>query len=224
MAADGVTAKSGRSLSLLLAFLSGFVDTAVFVHMGGLFVAHVTGNFVLLGATVARTPVAGHGDAVTLQLIAFPLFFVAAMLAAALSARVAEARRTRLLLWLTTGIIALAGALALAGLAADSVLAMALVVAMGLLNAAQRLDAGLGPPFTVMTGNVTSVAIEAAYRLHLAPRSDAKPASAGAATMLWLVVSFGVGCALGALTQSWVGLGAMVAPAALLGLRLAWRG
>ena len=59
-------------LSLILAFLSGYIDTAVFVHMGGLFVAHVTGNFVLLGATVAGLESVGHGSSTVLQLISSP--------------------------------------------------------------------------------------------------------------------------------------------------------
>lgn len=40
-------------IAIILAFLAGFVDTAAFIHMSGLFVAHVTGNFVLLGAALA---------------------------------------------------------------------------------------------------------------------------------------------------------------------------
>ncbi len=44
----------------ILAFMCGFVDTIVFVHMGGLFVAHVTGNFVLLGATSERREYHDH--------------------------------------------------------------------------------------------------------------------------------------------------------------------
>jgi uncharacterized membrane protein YoaK (UPF0700 family) len=98
---------------------------------------------------------------------------------------------------------------------------MLLVVAMGILNAAQRMDAALGPPFTVMTGNVTAVAIEAAYLLRLAPREREGPAATTARTMLLLVIAFAFGCVLGALVVPRLGFGAMALPAALLALRMA---
>lgn len=216
--------KLAASYSFILALLSGFVDTAVFVHMGGLFVAHVTGNFVLLGATLAGVGAgaghAGHGGSAMLQLISFPIFFAAVMLAAAIAGRVAEPRRTSALLWIATLLTLGTGITALTGLGTDPVLAMMLVVAMAILNAAQRLDATLGAPFTVMTGNVTGVAIAAAQGLRLAPAPSVAPKPQATRTLLLLVIGFGVGCALGALAQAWWGLGAMVAPALLLGVRL----
>ena len=40
-------------LPLLLSFTAGYVDTAGFLALQGLFTAHVTGNFVTLGASLA---------------------------------------------------------------------------------------------------------------------------------------------------------------------------
>jgi uncharacterized membrane protein YoaK (UPF0700 family) len=37
-------------IMVLLSFTAGFVDTASFLGLEGLFTAHVTGNFVTLGA------------------------------------------------------------------------------------------------------------------------------------------------------------------------------
>ncbi len=215
--------KSQASLSLLLAFLSGFVDTAVFVHMGGLFVAHVTGNFVLLGATLSGGGTAVHGGSSTLQLISFPIFFVSVMAAAMLAGRLAEARRTPALLWLAASLALAVGAVALAGVQADAILAMLLVAAMGVLNAAHRMDPSLGAPFTVMTGNVTGVAIAASQALRLAPAPTAAPKPHATRALLLLVIAFGAGCALGAWAQAWWGLGAMVAPGLLLAIRLLLR-
>lgn len=212
----------GRLLSASLAFIAGFVDTAVFVHMGGLFVAHVTGNFVLLGATLTGTEAGGaHAGAAELQLVAFPVFFAAAMLAAGLFARLPAPAGTPTLLWLTAAVMAGTAATVFAGLDADAALSLALVAAMGVLNAAHRLDATLGAPFTVMTGNVTGLAIAAARRLHLSP-TPAAPAKAPP-RLLPLVLAFALGCAAGAGMQALLGLGAMALPAALLAVCLVAR-
>src|ERR1700729_4585534 len=56
-------------LPLLLSLNAGFVDTAGFLALQGLFTAHVTGNFVTLGATV----VLGTHGAIA-KLLALPEF------------------------------------------------------------------------------------------------------------------------------------------------------
>jgi uncharacterized membrane protein YoaK (UPF0700 family) len=67
-------------------FNGGFVDTAGFLGLQGLFIAHVTGNFVTLAATlVLRT----HG--VIAKLLALPEF--AAIVALARIAEIALAAR-----------------------------------------------------------------------------------------------------------------------------------
>ena len=215
---------TGRSLSLVLAFLSGYVDTAVFIHMKGLFVAHVTGNFVLLGTSLVDLGTgAGLDQSAWLKLLAFLVFFVASGLAAVVAGWVPEPRRTGFLLWLAIGLIFGVGVAALLVVGVDSSLAMVLVCGMAVLNTAQRLDASLGPPFTVMTGNVTSVAIDVARRLGLAPSDRGLATGTTVGTMLVLVVGFALGCALGAASQIWTGLAAMILPAALLAGRLVLR-
>jgi uncharacterized membrane protein YoaK (UPF0700 family) len=66
------TPKPDRLVPIALAFVAGFVDTCGFVALFGLFSAHVTGNFVLLGASLIR-PHAG----VIAKLLALPVFMAA---------------------------------------------------------------------------------------------------------------------------------------------------
>lgn len=212
-------------VAVLLAFLSGFVDTAAFIHMKGLFVAHVTGNFVLLGAALASGgAIAGKGPE-ALQLAALPVFFIAAMLTGALAARLRPERSLGVILWsaalLTLGV---AGASAWLGTGPwDAASAVVLIAAMGMLNAAHRLNPAMGPPFAVMTGNVAALAIRTAQLLRLAP---AEPSSGAEGKMLRAVIAFAAGCAGGALAQAWLGLAAVAIPALLLmaGLLLPRRG
>lgn len=65
-----------RPLSHILGFNAGYVDTAGFLALGGLFTAHVTGNFVTLGAALIQ----GNSGAVS-KLLALPMFCLAVMLA-----------------------------------------------------------------------------------------------------------------------------------------------
>ena len=57
--------------SVLLAAVAGFVDTVGFIALFGLFTAHVTGNFVLIGAALA-----GSGDGLLAKLLALPVFML----------------------------------------------------------------------------------------------------------------------------------------------------
>jgi uncharacterized membrane protein YoaK (UPF0700 family) len=199
----------------LLAAVAGYVDTLGFVALFGLFTAHVTGNFVLIGAELARP---GHG--VLLKLLAFPSF-VGAVVVARLIALACEARQRSSQRWLLGAqALLLAGFLA-AGLAASPVqqadtpwvlLAGCLgAAAMGVQNAAGRLPLAKLTPHTVMTGNVTQLVIDA---------TDAALGRAAPGTrerlkkLLWPVLAFGAGAVAGAAAFVQVGFLALV-PAVL---------
>src|SRR5215813_5901579 len=82
-------------LPLLLSLDAGFVDTAGFLALHGLFTAHVTGNFVTLGASL----VLGTSGAIA-KLLALPVFCVVViasrLLSSALLARGLPALRVLL--------------------------------------------------------------------------------------------------------------------------------
>ncbi|MEO1240892.1 MAG: YoaK family protein [Pseudomonadota bacterium] len=208
--------KAPIALSIILGFLSGYIDTAVFLHMQGLFVAHVTGNVVLLGAMLAGSGEEGmNPGSAALHLISFPVFFFSASFAAIIAEK-AGGRQTVTLLGIATLIFAIVSAAALMGSRLDALLATLLVVAMGVLNAAHRLEAVTGPPFTMMTGNVTGVAIHIVHSCGLGPPGQATPAGWSERSIALLVCAFVAGCAFGAFMQTLLGLGAMIVPAMLL--------
>lgn len=209
-----------QGLPPILALAAGFVDTAVFVHMGGLFVAHITGNVVLLGVTLAGAKIGGaHGSITSLQLATFPVFVAAAVVAAVITSRLGRTA-TIPLLWISTLIMAISAGLALgdgAGNQLDAPVSLLMVAAMGVINAAQRLDPLLGPPFTVMTGNVTGLAIALARVSRIAPHL---PAVNAAGPLFILVLAFATGAALGSLAVERFGLSCLAFPAAVLAARL----
>src|ERR1700752_3640945 len=59
------------ALPMVLSTTAGYVDTAGFLALHGLFAAHVTGNFVTLGASL----VTGTSGAIA-KLLALPMFCV----------------------------------------------------------------------------------------------------------------------------------------------------
>src|SRR5450830_614108 len=63
------TISRATSQGVAMSFLAGYVDTVGFVALFGLFTAHVTGNFVLIGSELANP---SHG--VLIKFLAFPAF------------------------------------------------------------------------------------------------------------------------------------------------------
>lgn len=210
---DAATVVSSR-FAAALAFIAGYVDTCVFVALFGLFTAHVTGNFVLMGAALV------HRNAdVLLKLLAFPAFVVAVILAVIVRRKVGGG-----LAWLLAAEGALlAAAAATMGLSEaarpdelHAILAAILAAsAMGLQNAAMRLELATLSSTTVMTINVTQAAIDATtYALEpLGPRRDEARARLG--RMLPMIVTFTAGAACGAAAYLMVHLAALVVPALL---------
>ncbi|KGS30122.1 YoaK family protein [Burkholderia pseudomallei] len=190
------------NLPSLLTFNGGYVDTAGFLALQGLFTAHVTGNFVTLGATL----VAGSTGAIA-KLLALPVF-CGVVLAAGVARRLmlrAHAPALKILLGVQWLLLVAGAALAIRlgpfanGDAWPAIATgMALVMAMAIQNAVHRLHLPDALPTTLMTGTVTQL------MLHLSERiaGDAVPvrgSPARLANMAWTVVTFALGCAAAAL-------------------------
>nr|WP_204352832.1 DUF1275 family protein [Salinicola peritrichatus] len=83
------------TLPTVLSVNAGYVDTAGFLAMHGLFTAHVTGNFVMIGDALA------HGSAgIIAKLLALPVFCVTILIlqSIALRAVASPARAMRVML------------------------------------------------------------------------------------------------------------------------------
>ncbi|CAN7726238.1 hypothetical protein C6558_06335 [Ensifer sp. NM-2] len=202
----------GKSNSLVLAFVSGFADALFFIHLGGLFVGLVTGNVVLLGLGLV-----GHekGGLRGLQIMSFPLFMVGAGLAAIMVTSIKPLKRaTFWTLMVAAAAFAMSALLAIFDAGPVSACALLAVVAMGMLTAIERLDTRLGPPYSLMTGNIAGLATAAARRLI---GYTEKPEEWGQSlTSTILVLGFVLGCAAGAFAQVTVGVAGMLLPALLL--------
>ena len=216
-----------KSEDTILAAIAGFVDTLSFVALFGLFTAHVTGNFVLIGAGAA-----GFGRGVLLKLIVFPAFIVGVVLSSlvlrSLSARY-ERQGARLLHAMQAVLMfgfCLAGVWAAPISQPDSLpVIVAGVVgafAMGVQNAHPKLVNRPGVPNTVMTGNVTQAILDVVDMLSVdTPDSVRVEARARFAKMMPAIVAFAIGAVVGALGYHYVGFWALLAPAcSLAGLAL----
>jgi uncharacterized membrane protein YoaK (UPF0700 family) len=193
----------------LLGFNGGFVDTAGFLGLQGLFTAHVTGNFATLGAALVFGT---HG--VIAKVLALPEFVLVVALArligSALRARGADALRVLLVV----EVICLLAFFMLAvrfGPFPDSDAPAALltgfagIAGMAIQNAVQRVHYAAIPPTTVMTSNTTQVVLDAVDLWHPQPGSDTAVIRARFGRLLRGIASFAVGCAIAAILYYFVG-------------------
>ncbi|TAM08362.1 MAG: DUF1275 domain-containing protein [Paraburkholderia sp.] len=214
-----------KSEDTVLAAIAGFVDTLSFVALFGLFVAHVTGNFVLIGAGVA-----GFNGGVLLKLIVLPAFVGGVVLSSLLvrslsgpharqGARVLHAVQAVLMFgFCFTGVWAtpISQPDSLPAIVAGVVGA----IAMGVQNAHPRLIKRSGVPNTVMTGNVTQAILDAIDMLSATTEIGVREAArARFAKMMPAIIAFALGAVAGAMGMLYVGFWALLAPAfALAGL------
>jgi uncharacterized membrane protein YoaK (UPF0700 family) len=206
-------------VAALLSFNGGFVDTAGFLGLQGLFTAHVTGNFVTLGATLVMGT---HG--VIGKLIALPEFILIVALArvAGTAFRRVELPALPILLVVKVCFLLVFFVLAVTlGPFPDSdapaalLTGFAAIAAMAIQNAVQRVHFAGIPPTTLMTGNTTQVAIDAVDLLRGAPRPDAPAVRLRFTRTLRGIVWFAAGCGVAALLYYWFGFWCLAVPVAV---------
>jgi uncharacterized membrane protein YoaK (UPF0700 family) len=195
------------SLPIMLSANGGYVDTAGFLALHGLFTTHVTGNFVTLGAAL----VLGTGGAVA-KLLALPMFCIV-VIATRLLSSVLAARNLRsgvpvlrALVGLKVALLILGAALAI-GLGpfasgdgwAALLTGMTLVAAMAIQNAIHRIHMSAAPPTTIMTGSTTQIMIDLADLMRGVPADARNAIRSRLSRMSGSVAAFAAGCAAAAL-------------------------
>jgi uncharacterized membrane protein YoaK (UPF0700 family) len=196
-------------IAALLSFNGGFVDTAGFLGLQGLFTAHVTGNFVTLGAALVQ---GSHG--IIGKMLALPEFIVVVALARlagmALRARKLPVLRTLLVakVVLLICFFALAvgcGPFPDANTPAALLTGFSGIAAMAVQNALQRVHLSALPPTTLMTGSTTGATLDAVDLLTGVGGAQRPAIRARFYRLSLAILYFATGCATAALLYAWVG-------------------
>jgi uncharacterized membrane protein YoaK (UPF0700 family) len=196
-------------IAALLSFNGGLVDTAGFLGLQGLFTAHVTGNFVTLGAALVQ---GSHG--IVGKILALPEFIAVVALArlAGMALRARKLPVLRTLLAAKVGLLIAFFALAVGcGPFPDANAPAALltgfcgIAAMAVQNALQRVHLAALPPTTLMTGSTTQATIDAVDLLIGAPGAARDAIRARLHRLSLAILYFAAGCASAALLYAWVG-------------------
>jgi len=208
---------------LLLSLNACYVDTAGFLALCGLFTAHVTGNFVTLGASLPL----GTTGAVA-KVLALPIFCAVVVATRLLSTSLSERHRPALdtLIVLQVLLLGLGAALAIEFgpfRDADSwravLTGMVLVGAMAIQNAFHRVHLGSAPPSTIMTGTTTQVMIDFVDRIY-GPQAPDAQSSSRLLRMSTTIALFAIGCGAAAILYRLFGVKCFVVPPIVGALQL----
>jgi len=188
--------------------------------MGGIFSAHVTGNFVLFAAAFAQGV---EGDDY-LKIVTFPVFVLGVVIAVLVAGRnTSPLRKVKRILLMMTLLLLIAAAIALSGNhdllitrpgSGDVLITMLVVTAMAMQNSIHHFIKG--PMTTVMTGTVmnTTARLVSRHVWHV----DAEPQRAPAPPVrpLIMIGTFALGCLIAGFLTVEIGLASIIVPAALL--------
>ena len=208
-------------LPLVLSINGGYVDTAGFLALQGLFTAHVTGNFVTLAAAL----VLGTSGVVA-KLLALPVFCAVVAIARILGniLRRRGSARLRTMIALQEVLLIAGGILAVRfgpfpdGDAKPAILTgMVLVCAMAVQNAMHRTHLPGAPPSTLMTGNTTQAVLDFIDMIwHVPEAADRAAIRSRLGRMVLSVAGFAAGCAAAALFFWLAGMWCFVVPPVLI--------
>ena len=221
-----------RTIPTLLGFVAGYIDSITFLGLFGIFVAQLTGSYVLAGTNFVANE---HG--ITVKLLAIPVFFSAGCIATAV-AMIAGARSWRplpcvmglecVLLSAFTAIVLLRPLSEIDAPVVRSAALLALA-AMGVQSAMVRLLMRGVASTNVMTTNTTQIAVDfTMVLLSWFSTSIAHESSRGNAARERLSMTFPImaaflfGTVFGGLAFSVAGFATMLLPLAIAYFLLGW--
>ena len=213
---------SNAAQSVNLAFLAGYVDALGFIALFGVFTAHVTGNFILIGRELANPT-----EGILIRLLAFPAFVFSVALTRIFILALAKYKKNVLVYVYLLQFFLLCG-FATSGYSAEPIVTsdgtyalLASVLgasAMAVQNTASKLLLTHLPPTTIMTGNVTQLVINFVDFARGAASETAVKALRG---LFLTVISFGCGAVTAGFAYKEFGFLALSLPCLML-LWLAW--
>jgi uncharacterized membrane protein YoaK (UPF0700 family) len=201
----------------LLTFNGGYVDTAGYLALQGLFTAHVTGNFVTLGASLV------HGTPGALpKILALPVFCAVVVGIRLFNSYVSRGGAValngllgaKIVLFIAAAVLAISlGPFNNGDSAGALVTGMTLVAAMAIQNAVHRIFFTKSPPTTLMTGSTTQIMMDIGDLMtDRLPPEARSAARARCITLLRSVCIFAVGCGMAALAYARVGVLVFIVP------------
>lgn len=215
-------------LGKILSFNAGYVDTASFLALHGLFAAHVTGNFVTLGAALVSDSQTGAWA----KLAALPMFCLMVLVTKLIDQRFLKLQKNSytFLLKLMFVLFCLAAALSVVYLPFPKhdtlisfIVGMLLVAAMAIQNAMHRIHWLKESPTTVMTGSTTQLMLDIG-ELFSKPSTEKKAQIYQRVySILPTMLSFALGCAIAAIVYKFALLWLFIVPPVLLILTYIYR-
>ena len=208
-----------KLLTFVLSIIAGSVDVIGFLGLGTLFIAHITGNIVILAARSA----AGE-YAPTAHLLSVPVFIIALVATRLLAASLDRSGIATLRPLLLLQFLLLSGLLTICiwvGSVADPnapimiVAAMLGVSAMAVQNALVQISLKDAPATAVMTTNLTRFAVDIGEVLLGTDPGRRSKAVARAQSTGMAIAGFVVGSGFGAWCQAHVGLWSLTIPSGL---------
>ena len=208
-------------LNRMLSFNAGYVDTASFLAIHGLFAAHVTGNFVTLGAALVSNNHAGAWA----KLSALPMFCLTIFLVKLLDQFCIQRSKASYptLLKIMLLCFILAGAISVFYLPfpmgdtwASFTVGMLLVAAMAIQNAMHRLHWVKESPTTVMTGSTTQLMLDIAELFSKTEPEKKSVIQQRFKSIFPTMISFALGCAVAAIVYKFALLWLFIVPPVLM--------
>lgn len=208
------------NLNKLLSFNAGYVDTASFLALHGLFAAHVTGNFVTLGAALVSDDQSGAWA----KLAALPMFCLSVLCVKLIDQQFLKHQKNSytFLLKLMFLFFCLAAILSYFELpfaqqdtSQSFTLGMLLVSAMAIQNAMHRLHWQKESPTTVMTGSTTQLMLGLGDYLSK-PIAEKLKIRQQLNAILPNILTFAMGCAVAAIVYKFALQGLFMIPPILL--------